>query len=320
MSARRAPHLASRPARGAAIISALLVVALVAVTASAMLAQQSQALTRTEASVARAQVHAYADTALQWARSILFDDAKRGAIDHLGEGWARGLAALPVENAVISGAIQDEQGRFNLNNLVREGRASAPDVALLRRLLEDLALQPELALAVVDWIDADSEISGTGGAEDATYLALPVPYRAANRPLVTVEELARVRGFDAKTIQRLKPFVTALPATTRLNLNTAPDAVVAAALPDLSAAERRALLAERAVKPFKDLDDIRRRVPKAPAATVNNDLDVKSDFFLASVAIAGGAISESGAAQLQAQALLKREPGKWPVIIWQSSL
>lgn len=302
---------------GAAIISALLVVALVAITASAMLAQQSQALVRTEASVGRAQVRAYSDTALQWARGILFDDANRSTTDHLGEGWARGLAALPVESAVISGAIQDEQGRFNLNNLVRDTRVSAPDLQAFRRLLETLSLQADLAGAVADWIDPDSEISAPGGAEDAAYLAQTVPYRAANRQMVSVEELARVRGFDAKTIKRLKPFVTALPAVTRINMNTAQDEVIAAVLPELTQAERNALLAERAAKPFKDLDDIRRRIPKAPASLVNNDLDVKSDFFLAAVAIVSSA---AGEAQVRAQALLKREPGKWPVIIWQSSL
>jgi general secretion pathway protein K len=315
MSAR----LSSPPNRsaGTAIISALLIVALVAITAGAMLAQQSQALVRTEASVGRAQVRAYSDTALQWARGILFDDANRGTVDHLGEGWAGGLAALPVESAVISGMIQDEQGRFNLNNLVRDGRASPQDVLVFRRLLEKLSLQPDLAGAVVDWIDPDSEVSIPGGAEDATYLAQTVPYRAANRPMVSIEELARVRGFDAKTIKRLRPFITALPAVTRINLNTARDEVIAAALPDVGEAERNALIAERAVKPFKDLDDIRRRVPKAPVAYVNSDLDVKSDFFLASVAIVS---SDAAAAQVRAQALLKREPGKWPVIIWQSSL
>jgi len=318
------PRLPSAPrrfrrahsARGAAIISALLVVALVAIVASAMLAQQSQALSRTEATIGRAQVRAYGDTALQWARGILFDDANRSAVDHLGEGWARGLAALPVDNAIISGAIQDEQGRFNLNNLVRDGRASAQDIVVFRRLLERLSLSPDLAGAVVDWIDADSETT-PGGAEDPYYLSLPAPYRAANRPLVSVDELARVRGFDEKTLRRLRPYVTALPAVTRINLNTAQDEVIAAALPEVSEADRNALLAERIEKPFKTLDDIRQRVPKAPVAYVNTDIDVKSDFFLARVAIVS---SDASGAQLRAQALLKREAGKWPVIIWQSPL
>ena len=99
--------------RGAAIITALLVVALIAVTATALLKQQSQALMRTEAVIARAQARAYSDTAVQWARSILADDARRdgpSGMDHFGEAWASGITALPVENAVVSGTISDEQG------------------------------------------------------------------------------------------------------------------------------------------------------------------------------------------------------------------
>ena len=305
--------------RGAAIITALLVVAIVALIAGALLAQQSQALTRTESVVGRAQSRAYADTAAQWARGVLFDDAKQGGIDYLGEPWAQGIAALPVENATLSGTLTDEAGRFNLNNLVRDGRASAPDVKLFRALLTNLALPPDLAGAVVDWIDADTETTTPGGAEDLYYMALPSPYRAANRPLVMVDELLRVRGIDAKTLARLRPFVTALPVVTRINLNTAPEEVIAAALPLLPEADRRKLVAERIARPFKDVADIKRRYPAA-ADLANTDLDVKSYWFSALVGVSAGAGAGAGAVQTRTLTLLRRDQGKWPVIIWQVPL
>ena len=300
--------------RGAAIITALLVVALVAITASALLAQQSQALTRTEAVTSRAQSRAYTDTALQWARGILFDDAKRSSNDHLGEPWAAGIAALPVENAVVSGTLSDEQGRFNLNNLVRNGRVDAPSVQVFRRLLETLALPPDIANAVVDWIDPDSETTSPGGAEDAAYLALPTPYRAANQPLVTVDELHYVKGFDARTVARLKPFVTALPAITRINLNTAPLEVLAAVLPELTDSERQTLARERLGKPFKDLPDIKARLPgKVTPQFLDQEVDAKSDFFTANIAVSSGHV------QVRTLALIKRDATKWPAIIWSAS-
>ena len=299
--------------RGAAIITALLVVALVAITASALLAQQSQALTRTEAVTSRAQARAYSDTALQWAQGILF--AKRGSSnDHLGEPWAAGIAALPVENALVSGTLSDEQGRFNLNNLVRNGSVDAPSVQVFRRLLETLSLPPDIANAVVDWIDADSETTSPGGAEDAAYLALATPYRAANRPLVTVDELHYVKGFDAKTVTRLKPFVTALPAITRINLNTAPLEVLAAVLPELSDSERQMLAKERLSKPFKGLADIKARLPsKVTPQFLDQEVDARSDFFTAHIAVSSGHV------QIRTQALIKRDATKWPVIIWSAS-
>ena len=305
------------PQRGAAIITALLVVALVAVTASALLAQQSQTLMRTEAVIARAQARAYSDTAVQWARGILADDARhdgQSGNDHFGEAWASGIAALPVENALVSGTIGDEQGRFNLNNLVRNGAADPASVRLFRRLLEALALPPDLASAVVDWIDADSDTTSPGGAEDLAYLALPSPYRAANQPLVQVDELLRVKGFDAKAVAVLRPFVTALPDITRINLNTAPLEVIRAALPELPETERLQLAKERLTKPFKNLNDIKERYPHAAFPVINTDLDVKSNYFTANVAVSSGNV------QLRTQTLLKRVPNGWPVIIWVNSL
>jgi general secretion pathway protein K len=304
--------------RGAAIITALLVVALVAVTAGALLAQQSQTLMRTEAVIARAQARAYSDTAVQWARSILADDARRdgpSGNDHFGEAWASGITALPVENAMISGTLSDEQGRFNLNNLVRKNAADSASVHIFRDLLKSLALPPDLANAVVDWIDTDSDTSSPGGAEDLAYLSLPSPYRAANQPLVQVDELLRVRGFDAKTVAKLRPFVTVLPGVTRININTAPLEVIAAALPELDETERLQLAKERMTNPFKDLNDIRTRFKNTVSAKyLNTDIDVKSSYFTANVAVSSGNV------QLRTQTLLQRDPKGWPVIIWTNSL
>src|SRR5262249_43961563 len=148
--------------------------------------------------------------------------------DSLDEPWAKPIVALPIERALVAGAIADEQGKYNLNNLLNGTQKSAADVEILRRLLASVGLDPDLAHAVLDWIDPDGDISGNGGAEDAYYLSLPKPYRAANQPMAQVEELYRVRGFDAAAVGKLKPYVTALPGRTPLNVNTASALVIAA--------------------------------------------------------------------------------------------
>lgn len=318
LSACRLPPAACRQRQqGAAIIAALLVVALVAITATTLLARQSQALTRVEATLSRAQATTFANTGIHWARGILADDAKRNAVDHLGESWAKPLAALPVDDAVVSGRITDAQSQFNLNNLVRNNQASPNDIQLLRRLLDKLELNPELAYAIADWIDPDSEVNTAAGAEDAFYLAQRDPYRAANRPLQSVDELARVRGFTPVMVAKLKPYVTALPAITRINLNTADPLLIEATLPELDASERQKLVKERESKPFEQLADIAARYPKAPPTVVNNDLDVKSQFFTVTVAISAG--TREHPVTLASEALLRRDGGGanqgWPAII-----
>ena len=91
---------------------------------------------------------------------------------------------------------------------------------VFRRLLRLLELPPVLASTLADWLDADSETS-PDGAEDAYYLTLSPPYRSANRPLSDVDDLLRVRGFDAAVVERLRAHVTALPGYDRVNVNTA---------------------------------------------------------------------------------------------------
>lgn len=303
--------------RGVAVVTAILVVAVAASTATYMLSQQSATLNQTALVASRAQADAFAQAGLDWARGILAEDARRTAIDTLSEPWAQPLAGLPVERAVVSGAIVDLQSRFNLNNLVKDGRRSDADVLVFTRLLEARGLDASLAMAVLDWVDADADLAGNGGAEDAYYLSLPRPHRAANRPMAQVEELYAVRGFDAKAVAALRPFVTALPARTPVNANTAPVEVLAALLPELSRDEVRALAESRRADPFKDRADLKARAKKASSTVIDNDLDVKSGHFLVQVGVAQDDV------QVASEALVSRgAAGATPAtaIIWRRPL
>ncbi|MGE5615791.1 MAG: type II secretion system minor pseudopilin GspK, partial [Bacillota bacterium] len=193
--------------RGVAAITAVLIVAVAASAAAFMLAQQSAMVDQATLVASRAQAERYGEAGLDWARGVLMADAQRaGAIDSLDEPWAQPIVGMPIERAIVAGAIVDEQGKFNLNNLVLNKQRSAADVKIFAALLESLGLAPELADPVVDWIDPDSDMS-PAGAEDSYYLSLAHPYRAANQNMMQVEELYRIRGFDAATVAKLRPFV-----------------------------------------------------------------------------------------------------------------
>ena len=302
--------------RGVAIITAMLVVMLAASIAAVLLAQQSQALTRTARAGERAQAALYAAPTLDWARAALFQLQKTTLRVDLTQPWAQGLNAIPIDGAMASGVLRDDGGLFNLNNLVNAGAKSPSDIEAFRHLLTQLKLNPDLAYAVVDWIDADDEPSGPGGAENATYLALPNPYRAANQNLLQVEELRRVRGFDAATLSRLVPFVTALPVRTPINLNTAPQEVLMAIFPMLASDEITALAKHRLTKPFADKGALSEYFKRFPAVTIGDAVDARSEFFSVTIAI------DNAGARIRQSALLQRAPGegsgvvKWPSIIW----
>jgi general secretion pathway protein K len=283
-----------------------------------MLAQQSATLDQALLVAARAQADEYAHAGVDWARGVLAQDALAGGdVDSLADGWAQPIAALPVERAVVSGEIADEQGKFNLNNLVVGSHRSDEDVAIFGRLLASQGLAPELADAVVDWIDADDALASGAGAENAYYLSLPQPYRAANRPMAQVEELYRVKGFDAAAVAKLLPYVTALPAATRtaINANTASAALLAAVLPTVPREAIDRKVAERADKPFRTEAEVAQWVASIDRKASAAGLGVKSGFFSVRVRVAQDDV------ELGTEALLERIalPGK-PIataIVWR---
>jgi general secretion pathway protein K len=296
--------------RGVAAITAILIVAVAASAATMMLSQQSALLDQTMLVASRAQADVYAQAGLEWARGVLLQDMRGGSsIDTLDEGWARPIAGMPIERAVVAGDIADEQGKFNLNNVMNGTRRSEEDIKLLRALLASLGLSPDLADAVVDWVDGDDDLTGGGGAENAYYLGLPRPYRAANAPMVQVDELYRVRGFDAAAVAKLRPYVTALPVRTAINANTAPDLVIAAAfgVPREKVAE---LLAGRLKAPFGDPGAFTAALQRANLIAVNT-FDVKSAWFSVRIQV------QQDDVVLGSEALVQRDPAKGAAIIWR---
>lgn len=299
-----------RRQRGVVVIVALLIVALAATTAALMLEQQDVAARQLEASRDYEQARWVLRGGTHWARAILAEDARNSGADHGRELWASGLPATDIEQGRISGAIHDQQGLFNLNNLARDGASSERDIAALKRVLAALALRPDLAEAIADWIDADST-PNPRGAEDADYLRLPAPYRAANQPITALDDLLRVRGVDESVLARLRPFVTALPLRTPVNVNLAPPEVLVGVLEGLSLSEAQVLASHRSATPFRKRDDFRAQLPRADLKVRDDEVSVDSKFFL----VEGRA--QVGKADLRIRALLQRNGAGLPAIVWQ---
>src|SRR5262249_25815767 len=113
---------------------------------------------------------------------------------------------------------------------------------IFQRLLENLKLSPDLANKVAAWINNDPS-----GSADLEYLAKNPPYRAAQRRLVDVAELVRIKDFDEKTMQILAPHVTALDKNPPVNINTASREVLRALFKS-SVAET--IINSRSAKPY----------------------------------------------------------------------
>ena len=301
-------------ARGAAIVMAMLLAALAATIAATLLWQQQRWAGEYERRRDQVQAQALAMAGVQWARQIVFENAPRSTV-HLGQPWAFRLPSTPIENGAIGGYITDAQGRLNVNNLVAAGPAREAARAALQRLFSELGVPAPLLNAITDWIDADEETTGGGGAEDSYYLALPgTPGLAANAPVRRIAELVSVRGADPNLIARLRPFIEALDAPTAVNVNTAPAEVLIAAIGGLDTSGAAALIASRTQTPFASIADFRNRLPRPDLTIDETSLAVKSDWFVVSIE------ARQGDTVARARALFRRSVAatEWPTVVWQT--
>ncbi len=252
-----------RHQRGAAILTALLLVTLVATLSAAALWQQWRAVEVETAERAHAQSRWLLQGAADWARLILREDARNAAVDHLGEPWAVTLQEAQIssflgnsaealgenlQGAYLSGQITDLQSRLNVLNLVQDGRVHAPTLQAFGRLFEALQLPAGELMVLVAQLQmalAAPDAPSTEPAGDAPHPLLP---RSA-------EQLGWL-GLSPATISRLQDHVVVLPQRTPVNLNTASPLVLHACIPGLDLALAQRLAQGRAQNHFRSLADV----------------------------------------------------------------
>lgn len=267
-----------------ALITALLIMALAAVAVAAFATRQQAGVQRLQNGLLRDQAWELALGVEAWAAGQLWADLRTPAsslTDHAQEAWAAPLPPTPVEGGEISGQMLDLQGRFNLNNLILGGRASALDLARFRRLLQALRLDAAVADAVLDWLDADAEVTLPAGAEDGHYLRQAPPYRAANGPLTEVSELRLIAGMTQHIYDTLAVHVCALPGRVDINVNTATAPLLMALAPGLSETGAQSLIAARAAQSFTTLPAFLQHESLAGLGVDSAGLAVRSQHFLA---------------------------------------
>jgi general secretion pathway protein K len=224
--------------RGTVLVLVLLIVALVAALSVKFASQYQLGLARAESRWHGAQARAFLEGTEEVAK-LMFSVADNDPnLDFLGEDWG---AQVPIEDDGVTGVAQlvDATAQLNLNDLITPlvtdkpmgdaGRYSEPQRRFIRLLqtFPDLQLNQNeaeyLLEAVLDWMDADDNESGMGGAESNYYQGLKNGYLPANAPFKSVDELRLVRGFNdlPYLVLRLQAFVTVLPGDkVGINVNT----------------------------------------------------------------------------------------------------
>ena len=213
--------------KGIALITAMMIVAIVGLVTTNLLWESTLNTRKTSSILNRDQAIQIAIGVEKWVTSLLKQDSFSSENDHLNEFWARELPSLPIDGGFIRGQIHDLQGRFNLNNLVNaDGSVNQDQVDYFQRFLSSLNINPTIANSVIDWIDVDQYTTYPNGAEDDFYTRMNPPYRTANREMITISELLSIRSIDQEIFNRIKPYISAIPEITKINVNTASHVVL----------------------------------------------------------------------------------------------
>ncbi|WLG59133.1 type II secretion system minor pseudopilin GspK [Pseudomonas extremorientalis] len=282
---RYSPPVAKQ--RGMAIISALLIAAVVAVLAGAMLTRQTVFTRSLEAEQLRIQGQWLLQGGLERSRQMLWDARQKDVLTRLDQPWAR------AHGGAFEGRIEDEQGKFNLRNLVNRQQVDTEQLQSFERLCRLIGVDPAVSRRISQRVIASYEP--------------PAKYPM----LRSLDELSGIEGLDPLVLQRMQAYISVLPGPTWVNGNTASAEVLSAVVPQLSLAQAHGLVAERdSGQWFINRGDFVNRLHLPQVAVDSVQVGITSEWFR----VRGQARREQRRVSLDA--LLHRPEDRQPRVIW----
>ena len=251
--------------RGAALLTVLLIVAVVSVLAATGLERLNLSIRLAANAASVSQARGYAVAAEDVALIRIDDQLARQKTELTLPPELNGQSfPVPLPSGIATATVTDGGNCFNLNGLVQKSSdggytANPPAIAQFARLMVLIGIGAQDAAAVsasaTDWIDSDTTPL-PGGAEDEVYTQQRPAYRAANTLMASPSELRAVAGVTPALYARLRPFVCALPMAELplIDVNTltpeqAP--LIAMLLDRMTVEQARAALAARPPQGFE---------------------------------------------------------------------
>ena len=300
---------------GAALLTVLLLVAVISTLAMAALDKLTIATRLSGNMSAIDQSRAYAQAGELIAASRISSLAKASpGRTTLAGGWLGTPMPFPIDGGTATVTLRDGGNCFNLNSLVTgsgESGLQARPVAIsqFEGLMVAIGVpRPSarrIALAAADWADADS-VPLPGGAEDESYDG----YRTGNTLFADASELRPVAGMTADLYRQVAPWVCALPDTemSPINVNTLSEKqypllmmLIPGQLPEASA---RKLILERPSDGYSSMVDFWKLpalIGVTPAAEVLGQPQLRTVWFGLDIAINLGGIGFNQSSLLDAR-------------------
>lgn len=267
------------PKSGSALLTALFIMTLVAIVATAMSTKIQLDIYRTKLVLAHDKLYLASQAVTFWAISELNKKNKLTTLNSQGMVSEYPANMKNIANSIIlNGELYDLQARFNLNNLadkkVRVGFMNFLQ-GIMPKASDDEKMK--LILAVTDWI-SDYDLAQGKDNYLSYYTSQKPPYYPSHQLMLSVSELRMVKDVNPSTYSSLEPFVTVLPEATPININTASKEVLISLTSAMNQTQVNELMASRKEKGIKNIREISDLLSKLNIA--NNQITLESNYFL----------------------------------------
>lgn len=303
--------------RASALISALFIMTLVAIAATAMGTRLQLDIYRTKLTLYTDELYLASQSVTFWAMNEL--SSKRPLNRLLDEPGK--VLAFPKKLQTIyppfslDGGLYDLQSLFNINNI-----SDKKYLPTLFKLLAgpnidlSLAERKNLVEALQNWITPYQP----GRGKDALlghYLKQKPPYFPSHLLFQSPSEIRLVRGFNATNYRHFSQRITTLPQLTPVNVNTASKELLLALSNGLSQEEIDSLLQKRAEKPIRKLEEIQNVIDKT--GIIKEQIGFESQYFLS---VARVSYEDLGLIQYSILMREKDKKGNYQVYLVNESL
>ena len=260
--------------KGVALLSMLLVLAIVTTVTSNMLYNNRLEIQRSQVRALSAQAQDYAQSGIAWAEIWL---------QKTTYPQAQSMEIFQPDQGSLHVTISDEMAKFNLNNLRdASGNIDPAQLQIFQRLLISLQIDPALGINLGDWLDADISSAGYN-SEDLGYenkqAYYAKGYRTANRPMAHSSELMLVKGFSPELYKRLQPSITALPNKTGININSASAKLLEVLIPGIDGIRMVAHRERAEGSPFLEVDSFLQHQLSAGLEIAADMLTTTSQYY-----------------------------------------
>ena len=256
--------------KGAALIMALFVTAIIASVSAGLFSMVSTNLENEKNMISEQQAILTTLSLESFTKKYLNNNENRNNIVLAANNFSqKSPINLPLERGNLEANIVDMGQCFNLNSLISisatgEETANQENLEFFKNLMKSLFIQDqkieEISPAVIDWLDKDFFPDSYLGVEDDYYRNEKPSRLTSNQFFFDITELRDVKGMTEEIFQKLKPYICAFNSVeTKININSLnpfyPNILVALSSNTLSDLEARNILNSKPLGGYSSVSD-----------------------------------------------------------------